>query len=488
MEIDVEKLLKEDSNAILTPRMKQSIYVKYLEPLKQRITDILLYDEETANEFLLQYNSMIEKDLGLRILRDITLLEEKVENYEKEEGKLRRYKHQSRILIRKIKELQTKVQQMKLQESEYEFKSIKEMYDGNVDDYEYKEKDKISQQIYLLQAKFIARKVVEEQVLDLYCDISQEDENGLKIVLNNEIHKLLQSEDTQMQDLGNEIRYNMLSRTDAVYDSNIWKIFAKREKGVLKFKNPSTQNKEKTQFINVYGILKQRFENMINTVALSVLKITEEKEDVLPIKTEKLSGYSNLSETEKNLFYRFLVRSNRNAQSGIKMKRFNFCYDRKSYILEYMPADAMEKECLKVYKNIYGTEECVALEKGIIDAKELLEVISYAKFLDTIKFNASEIELQLLEEIGKFIIETSKCKMRETVKQLNKLHIFGSLKGDYNILKQEIGEIQYDKEISKWIESILVDTSKISNSSSAYGGVQQENVIKSASEDIEEEK
>ena len=90
MDFDINKQRQEENDAMKTPNTMNAIYKEQLSPLKTKISQILLYDTEKAEQLLKEYNNIIrkEKESSIQeILKDIVELEYRIKEYENDEGK-----------------------------------------------------------------------------------------------------------------------------------------------------------------------------------------------------------------------------------------------------------------------------------------------------------------------------------------------------------------------------------------------------------------
>lgn len=231
MNFEFDKKMEEDRNAFINSNKRNEIYEKYLVPLKAKISQILLYDTEAAYVFLQKYNEIAKKDTEISaILSDISDLELKIQEYEEGKGKEKLFKEQSKTIVQQIENLQSNCEQLEIEDFENKFLSLTELYNKNIENYSYTDRDIIEQHIASLQAKLIIMKV-RNGAIDLHSEISEKDEARLAIIMNNEIYTLMQSKNPNVQNIVDEIKYKMIDRTDAVYDPEIWGLLDSAQRG-----------------------------------------------------------------------------------------------------------------------------------------------------------------------------------------------------------------------------------------------------------------
>lgn len=225
MDFDINKQMKEDEKAFGTLEQRNIIYKKYLVPLKAKISQILLYDVETANTLLQKYLK-IEKNEDraiTAIMADIADLEADIQEYEDNKGKEELFKEQSIVISNQLDDLKENSEEIDIKDFENRFSDIRELYNKNLEKYSYKDRSVIETKISEVQAKLIIRRV-RLGALDLHKEISEDDVAGLTMVINNSIFTLMQNQNSNVQNIINEIKYKMIDRTDVVYDPEIWSL------------------------------------------------------------------------------------------------------------------------------------------------------------------------------------------------------------------------------------------------------------------------
>ncbi len=178
MDFDINKQRQEENDAMKTPNTMNAIYKEQLVPLKTKISQILLYDTEMAEQLLIEYNKIIkkEKESSIQeILKDIVELEYRIKEYEKDEGKEKLSEDEKTAIIEQLDKLMSNCENLKTEDLQDRLFSIREIYNENLENYSYAIRDVIVSKISSVQTKLIIKKV-REGALDLYDDISKEDE------------------------------------------------------------------------------------------------------------------------------------------------------------------------------------------------------------------------------------------------------------------------------------------------------------------------
>ena len=116
-----------NENANLTDRQKKLIYDKELQPLKEKISQITLYDTKAALEFLQDYNSILENENtpGYDIYGKIVDLEFKMQSYMENDGKQKAFGEVSKAILQRIDDLKVNSIQLSLEEFKTKFAEIK---------------------------------------------------------------------------------------------------------------------------------------------------------------------------------------------------------------------------------------------------------------------------------------------------------------------------------------------------------------------------
>ena len=251
----------EEQN-IFSDNQRNTIYEDMLKPIKLKISEILLYDPETAMKFLQEYDDIVNSTQDKDILEKITDLELKIDSYEKNNGKKKSFALKSDSIIQQIKDMQTDGHKLSLEQYEEEFETLKTTYKSEVSGYSIAERDKIEKILYELYGNLMVRRVREGSVDEI--QIPEEDTLGLTIYLNGQIDKLSEDATPQVKNVLERIKFKLMSGKEAFKDDEIWKLlsYAQGNTHVRKQESFSMQNEnpkvtaltiaKKKQFLKIF--------------------------------------------------------------------------------------------------------------------------------------------------------------------------------------------------------------------------------------------
>lgn len=275
MDFDINKQRQEENDAMKTPNTMNAIYKEELSPLKTKISQILLYDTEKAEQLLKEYNNIIrkEKESSIQeILKDIVELEYRIKEYENDEGKQKLSEDEKTAIIEQLDNLMLNCENLKTEDLQDRLFSIREIYNENLENYSYAIRDVIVSKISSVQTKLIIKKV-REGALDLYDDISKEDEENLRVIIYNKIYEIMQGNNPNIQDVVNRLKLEVMNRTDAVYDPKIWKLLDSVEKEEEQNTQEDTHEHEIASQSEILPALSKRSKGRFNlSRILQVLK------------------------------------------------------------------------------------------------------------------------------------------------------------------------------------------------------------------------
>lgn len=492
MDFNFDDQMKKDKNAFMTQNQKDIIYKEHLLPLKTKISQILLYDSESALVFLQQYNELARngENLGQDIVSQIVDLENKIREYEENKGKERLYNEQSKTLVKQLEDLQQNADELSLQDFENEFLNVKEIYNRNLERYSYSDRDAIEQNISIAQAKLIIKKV-QKGALDLYNEISKDDEERLAVAINSIIYNLMQSDNPSIQDIVNEIKYKMIERTDAVYDPEIWRLLDAAQRNELRpqrlekiesnLQQPINTNSNQAIALATIQNKKGKFKlPNFGQIFQKTLKIGDQRMKLstsvqlgdMIIKTKDLANI-DMDWLAKQVPEEMLAEiEEKKIEQERKKTKARFKPDSKTLIY-----DAFEKKA-NSYKEYYfynenGTKLHVTignyywsnyykLESEYGDAIETTYnrlsalfdndiIINYAELID--KITNSNLRQKLLDELGVFVEkqvvrgDVNKEKYigsSEYNELMQKLPIYSNLLNSYNEVKKEVERTKLD--------------------------------------------
>lgn len=269
----------EEQN-IFSDNQRNTIYEDMLKPIKLKISEILLYDPETAMKFLQEYDDIVNSTQDKDILEKITDLELKIDSYEKNNGKKKSFALKSDSIIQQIKDMQTDGHKLSLEQYEEEFETLKTTYKSEVSGYSIAERDKIEKILYELYGNLMVRRVREGSVDEI--QIPEEDTLGLTIYLNGQIDKLSEDATPQVKNVLERIKFKLMSGKETFKDDEIWKLlsYAQGNTHVRKQESFSMQNENPK--VTALTIAKKR------NSFLKSLKRKFTREPVLPLQEEDL--------------------------------------------------------------------------------------------------------------------------------------------------------------------------------------------------------
>lgn len=471
MTFNPDEKIKEDAIAStsMSEKQKDIVYRETILPIRAKIAEILLYDTDSALKFLERYNDIVknEEDLGIDIVSEMAKLELEIYLYKQEQGNLKEYKEQSNVLMQKITELEENFEQLSLDELKQELLNIKQIHQNNLSNYSYSDRDKMEQHIYGMQAKYIIRKVTNEDVLDLHSEISQEDEAMLTMILNNKVFSLIQSENLDEQAIGKEIQYKMIDRTDAIYDVGIWQMLGigkKEEKQIVNNRETAENNPNLLPTIkskrtsNMFNMIFGFFNKNILKVGILEMKIADTiqiGDTTIPVKDLSKISIEWLAEQVSEDMLKE-IEDKRLSQEGRNFKE-RYMPDSRMPIYEFF---SNIKEKYKVFEFEYYDEGeskskvyienddgviCDINVEGVINYElnmnldnmlEFINIAGYAELIDNI--TNSNIQEQLFNEMGILIQKIAlqqddyfKYDYDKRKKLVHKLPILNSLLKSY---------------------------------------------------------
>ena len=215
-----------------TPNQRNVMYREMLQPLKLKISQILLYDTEMAMEFLNEYNEIIKNanNPDVDIMSRITDLEFKIEHYEDSRGSQKKMQEQTQAILQEIEELDLKNYQLSIEEFEEAFSTLREKY-NELEYYDFRERDIIEGKFHELQVKFISRLLQEKQYIGLENVIQEQDKNGLSIAINGKINQFMQSGDLKEKNKAQKIRNAFMRNNETLYSRAMWQLLYELETG-----------------------------------------------------------------------------------------------------------------------------------------------------------------------------------------------------------------------------------------------------------------
>lgn len=472
-----------EDGKIFSEGQVDKIYTDMLRPLKVKISEILLYDTKAAMTFLQKYNEILECKDDKQVLSMITDLEFEIESYEKSIGDKKSFEDKSEAIIQQIKDMKTDGDKLSVEDFEEEFLRLKQTYKSTFKKYSLRERDSIEQQLYELYGRVMVRRTREGAIDEV--EIPKEDEAGLRIFLNNEIGKLSENANPQVQNAIERIKFKLMDEETAFQGDEIWKLlsFAQNQESVEVTQQTSDAQPVQTTAL---AVVKQRKEGIFSRIKKIFQKKPElpelpqlplQVEDIGKITIDWLSQYvpkSMLEEIENQR----LANEGKNPEKryvpypqtaiynffagklniyGVKVK-----YERRvdideshwgyEYEYEYKFTDSYENtqtlitlndDIESLYSEMILLSEYLDGEKKrkilimSYDAKKIgLTIINYAIFLDKLlKTNLTSKLLNDYMEIIKKYAPTYDFLTEETF--VNNSELFRQLFNNYNHMKKE---------------------------------------------------
>lgn len=213
-----------EEEKIFSDVQRSKIYNEMLRPIKVKISEILLYDTEAAMKFLQKYDDIIKCTREQDMLSMISDLEFEMDLYEKDSGSQKSFEDKSQSIIQQIRDMQVDGDRLSLEDFEDEFHRLKQTYQTTFQKYSFQERDEIEQQLYELYGRVMVRRVREGDVDEI--EVPKEDVAGLTIFMNNEIGKLSQNANPQVQNAIERIKSKLMDGENAFQGDEIWKLLS----------------------------------------------------------------------------------------------------------------------------------------------------------------------------------------------------------------------------------------------------------------------
>ena len=479
--------METEDNIVFTDGMKDKAYRKDLVPLKLRISQILLYDTETALLFLQEYNEIIKNGFDSNMYNRICDLEVKMNEYENSQGKEKMYDEESRTIIEQIEDLQIHYKQLPLEEFEQQMKEISNVYYNNSIKYSYEKKETIESQINALQAKLIMQKADMATTYDMKQMITENNKNGLIMYVYSELSKLVQSDNSALKRIANQLKTMTANGEDFIYDPRTWKLLDSAQRNMI------TKNEEQAQaIVNLPAVQKKKANySFLDKIFGTKIKIGDKEMKVKKtiqlgmdeIRTKDLAKIDMnwlASKVSKEMLEEIEMKKLKEEGRNLAEK---YVPDVKTPIYNFFIDDSKHYSWKKkiTYFNEQGTEVYIDLdlytsEIKIYIAKEIelptihvmehyktlrstMKIITYAKFIDDII--GSNLKQELKNELGVFFENTSMNKRKEDktcwvnedemLKIMDKLPIYSSLLKSYENVQKECEETKLN---FRWEENL----------------------------------
>ena len=429
----------EEDITNLSKSQKDVIYKEMLEPLNLKISQILLYDTNTALQFLQEYNRIIENEEQScnALIQSIVELEVNISKYENSEGKEKIFKAQSKAILHSIEDLMRNSSGLSIQEFEGKFASLKFNYDKERGNYSFEDRNEIERKLYELQSSLIMRQVASGKTAEyLAKTISDKDKKGLNIFVMQQINSLQQQEG--LRNIATKVSDMVLNDTDAVLNPKLWSWLNVAQRGIQREEQsqntissatstalivPTTPNK-----ISVW----ERFKKVFSKEPTFPLQIS----DLKKISMEWLSDYipkSMLESSERWRLRKEVVNGKRELPGIAEISEISeiseiYMPDPKKVIINMIAGKAQMNSwsiCYQLFEQNGGMIEITVSKDYLImstgdyeargkttDSNDKFirpnEALGYAEWLDRIF--GTKFRQQLLQELKEVYIEKKHTK------------------------------------------------------------------------------
>ena len=223
-----------ESDIEFTKEQRDTIYKTMLKPLQVEISQISLYDTETAKKLFEKYNNLLQIGNQQEFYSAYSEFTLELGAYKKNKGNQKALESKGQAIFQQIADMQKDGKKLSLEDYEIEFEKLKQTYDNSISQYNFEDRDKIERALYNLYGNFMVRRV-REGAIDEF-EISEQDVPGLTIFLNGEINRLSQNATPQVSNVLERIKFKLMSGKDAFSDDEIWKLlsYAQNQNEVVK--------------------------------------------------------------------------------------------------------------------------------------------------------------------------------------------------------------------------------------------------------------
>lgn len=288
--------LELESDIELTKEQRDTIYKTMLKPLQVEISQISLYDTETAKKLLEKYNNLLQIGSQQEFYSAYSEFTLELGAYKKNKGNQKALESKGQAIFQQIEDMQKDGKKLSLEDYEIEFEKLKQTYDNSISQYNFEDRDKIERALYNLYGNFMVRRV-REGAIDEF-EISEQDMPALTIFLNDEINRLSQNATPQVSNVLERIKFKLMSGKDAFSDDEIWKLlsYAQNQNEVVKDTNiqQNTSQKEISQEpeTTALAIAKEKKSIFSRIKDFFGIKPKEPEEPTLPLKEEDIDKIS----------------------------------------------------------------------------------------------------------------------------------------------------------------------------------------------------
>lgn len=465
-----------ESDIEFTKEQRDTIYKTMLKPLQVEISQISLYDTETAKKLFEKYNNLLQIGNQQEFYSAYSEFTLELGAYKKNKGNQKALESKGQAIFQQIADMQKDGKKLSLEDYEIEFEKLKQTYDNSISQYNFEDRDKIERALYNLYGNFMVRRV-REGAIDEF-EISEQDVPGLTIFLNGEINRLSQNATPQVSNVLERIKFKLMSGKDAFSDDEIWKLlsYAQNQNEVVKGTTiqQNTSQKEISQEHETTALTiakeKKSFFNRIKE--FFGIKPKEPEEPTLPLKEEDIDKISfswlakTITKEQREKFER--------DRLGVKRPKKLYLPDSRLVVMDYIERSrkflhfeggnkisfidkvGVETEfnfaTIITISNLKRTR-CLVLngEKKYIDDQwiinvhnelQLMEMIEFCINIDQIlKTNLSDT---LLNTISDYMNTNRNVYGDVTALDISQIGIIKKLKKCYNKIKKEYKPIKDD--------------------------------------------
>ena len=291
--------LELESDIEFTKEQRDTIYKTMLKPLQVEISQISLYDSETAKKLFEKYNNLLQIGNQQEFYSAYSELTLELGVYKKNKGNQKALQSKGKAIFQQIADMQKDGKKLSLEDYEIEFEKLKQTYDNSISQYNFEDRDKIERALYNLYGNFMVRRV-REGAIDEF-EISEQDVPGLTIFLNDEINRLSQNATPQVSNVLERIKFKLMSGKDAFSDDEIWKLlsYAQNQNEVVKGtciqQNASQEETSQEPETTALAIAKEKksiFSRIKDFFGINPKEPVELEEPTLPLKEEDLDKIS----------------------------------------------------------------------------------------------------------------------------------------------------------------------------------------------------
>lgn len=508
----------EEVNGNFTEGQKNEIYRKMLVPLKLKISQILLYDTESALKFLQQYNEIVknEKIIGDGIVQKIVDLEFQMQNYLNADGKEKMYEEQSNTLVQQIEDLEVQFKQLSLEDFEQQLEEIKKVYYTNSTNYTFENRDFIERRINSLQANLIMQKVNSGTIYDVKEMISKDNKEGLTMYIYDELSVLMENKNIIVQNLANQLKTIIANEDDFLSNSRTWKLLDSAQRHTIKTNQKQIENrmnlpavqKKKTSFplldiisgnrifvgdkqMNVEKTV-QLGEEEVRTTELSKIDMNWLSSKVSRQMLEEIE-LRRLNKEGKNAVERYVPDAKTPIYDFMSVER-NFNDNIGFFNEEGIKASLMIIRKGKRYEvKIHGDDdsELTNYHVNLFIIININNVMEYAKFIDSII--GSNLSQKFANEIGVFFEKKATSK-KIVYDREKRLPIYRNLLKSYQKIEQEYEETKISfrgqeniKRETFYQQNNLRNSIRIVDNNQSRDGKKGKKEINISEEEIEQE-